>query len=89
MHCEEASCIDACEEGAIFRDSARGAVLVDHSKCTGCGICLDACPYDIPQFYNDKMVKCNLCVHRLRKGKKAACEQTCPAGAIKIILSSK
>ncbi|MBW1914888.1 MAG: 4Fe-4S binding protein [Deltaproteobacteria bacterium] len=89
MHCEDALCIDSCEEEAIYRDEVSGAVLVDQKRCNGCAICLAACPYDIPQFYNNKMVKCDLCIHRLRQGKKAACEQACPARAIKTELPSR
>ena len=44
------------------------AATVDEEKCTGCGICVDACPQeaitvdDIAKIDADKCVDCGVCV---------------------------
>jgi anaerobic dimethyl sulfoxide reductase subunit B len=83
MHCIDAPCIRACPKNAIFRDETIGAVMVDRNKCIGCRFCLWFCPYGAPRFDNEgKMVKCDLCIDRIKEGKKPMCEQTCPACAV-------
>ncbi len=44
-HCESAPCVRVCPTGASYRD-ADGVILVDHEKCIGCQMCVNACPYD-------------------------------------------
>jgi Fe-S-cluster-containing dehydrogenase component len=83
MHCPEAPCIDACPRAAIYRDSETGIVLVDQERCIGCRFCLWVCPYGAPHFDDsEKMVKCDMCIDRLRDEKPAACEAVCVARAI-------
>ena len=44
MHCAEAPCVKACPiEGALYYRED-GLVIVDPVKCTGCRLCVDACP---------------------------------------------
>ena len=44
MHCDDAPCIDSCKyEGALYKRED-GLVIVDPDKCTGCRLCVDACP---------------------------------------------
>lgn len=88
MHCYDAPCIKACPRSAIYKDAETGATLVDDSRCIGCKFCLWVCPYGAPQFYDGKLVLCDLCIHRLAegrpKGRLTACEATCQARAIHI-----
>ena len=43
-----------------------GVVIIDKEKYTGCKICLKQCPYDTPQFGEDKkMYKCDMCVDKI------------------------
>jgi Fe-S-cluster-containing dehydrogenase component len=37
--------VSACKEDAT-RKNAAGIIEIDQEKCTGCGECLAACPYD-------------------------------------------
>ena len=83
MHCQDAPCLQACPETAIYRDEETDVVLVDRERCIGCKFCLWACPYGAPHFDDQgKMVKCDMCVDRLRQGKPTACEAVCVASAI-------
>jgi Fe-S-cluster-containing dehydrogenase component len=88
MHCADAPCIPACPESAIYKDLETGITLVNEDKCKGCKSCLQACPYGAPQFYDDKLNLCDLCIHRLaeqrRGGRRTACEAACPAKLIHV-----
>jgi anaerobic dimethyl sulfoxide reductase subunit B len=83
-HCEDAPCADACPEEAITKRKEDGVVVVEREKCTGCHACLDACPYEIPQFDTDgKMQKCDMCLDRIENGKIPICVATCPTQALR------
>lgn len=43
-HCEDAPCLKACPNKAIFRRHD-GIVLIDQDRCRGTGACVSACPY--------------------------------------------
>ena len=83
MHCEDAACLNVCPSSAIHKDSQTGITLVDKNRCLGCKACLWACPFGVPAYdQHGKLALCDLCVDRLREGKKTACEAACQARAI-------
>ena len=83
MHCEDAPCIKVCPTSAIFKDAQTRITLVDRGSCIGCKLCLWVCPYGVPSFDEEgKLVLCDLCIDRLKEGKKTACEAACQASAI-------
>jgi Fe-S-cluster-containing dehydrogenase component len=83
MHCEDAACLNVCPSSAIYKDPQTGITLVDKKRCLGCKACLWACPFGVPSYDQDgKLELCDLCVDRLREGKKTACEAACQARAI-------
>lgn len=85
MHCADAPCLAVCPTGAIRRDEDTGLVQVDRSRCVGCRSCLRACPFQVPQFTaENKMVKCDGCLDRIRAGRLPVCVQTCPSGALSL-----
>ncbi len=45
LQCEGAPCLTACVTGALYKDAATGAVLLDRERCIGCRACLMACPF--------------------------------------------
>lgn len=71
-------CANICPENAIMADPKSGARLVDLEKCTGCRICLRACPWDMISYDPDsrKATKCHLC-----QG-KPKCVEACPAQSL-------
>lgn len=86
-HCRQPACIPACPAGAITKRDEDGIVVVDSDMClgAGCQLCLEACPYDAPQFgseENAKMQKCDFCVDRWAEGKKPVCVDACPMWAL-------
>ena len=87
-HCHEPACVPACPVSAITKREQDGIVTVDRETCLGkenCNLCLEACPYDAPQFGADgdaKMQKCDLCTDRWAEGKKPICVDSCPTRAI-------
>ena len=87
-HCVEPACVSACPVAAISKQELDGVVVVDREACLGkdnCDMCLQACPYDAPQFgaeENAKMQKCHFCLDRLAENKKPACVDACPMRAM-------
>ncbi len=49
QHCDNPACLPVCPAKAIYK-GPHGEVLVDQSKCIGCGACAMACPYGAPKF---------------------------------------
>ncbi len=87
-HCLEPACVSACPVSAITKREPDGVVVVDGEACLGknnCDMCLQACPYDAPQFgaeENARMQKCHFCLDRLAENKKPACVDACPMRAL-------
>ena len=83
-----------CPVKAITKEEVYGAVVVDSSRCVGCGACRAACPWKVPQYYDalektpmgsekhPRMTKCDMCVDRLKVGLKPACVASCPGRAL-------
>jgi Fe-S-cluster-containing dehydrogenase component len=83
QHCANAPCIKACPEGAIkSRDD--GLVWIDPATCTGCGLCEEACPYDVIYMNGELGIaqKCTGCAHRVDEGSPPRCVEICPHDAI-------
>lgn len=89
-HCSNPACASVCPVEAIVKRPEDGIVTVDREACLGkeqCGLCLEACPYEAPQFgeeANARMQKCDLCQDRLAAGKKPICVLSCPMEAIDV-----
>jgi anaerobic dimethyl sulfoxide reductase subunit B (iron-sulfur subunit) len=85
-HCEVPVCVDACPNGAIYKEEKYGAVLIDPDKCEGSRMCWQACPYGAVAFESDtpgeKAQKCNMCIDKLEQGEKPICVMSCPMRAL-------
>jgi len=85
MHCLDPACATACMLGA-YAKREHGIVTYEPELCIGCRYCEMACPFGVPKFewskLAPKMVKCELCKHRIAEGKGPACCEVCPVGAV-------
>ncbi|HML20885.1 MAG TPA: dimethylsulfoxide reductase subunit B [Aggregatilinea sp.] len=82
-HCEDGICLKVCPTGAMHKRDD-GIVLIDQDKCIGCRYCQWACPYDAPQYVDDKgkMSKCDFCYNYIDEGLPPACVAACPMRAL-------
>jgi Fe-S-cluster-containing dehydrogenase component len=82
-HCEFPPCIDSCPVNAITKRED-GLVILNQDECTGCKTCLNACPYNIIIFNEEKSIaeKCNLCSHRIEEGLEPFCVICCEGQAL-------
>jgi Fe-S-cluster-containing dehydrogenase component len=85
MHCIDPACVSGCPMGALSKGRL-GIVGWNGDMCIGCRYCQMACPYNIPKFewnkVNPKIVKCELCRHRIAVGGIPACVEVCPVHAV-------
>lgn len=83
-HCVHAGCLDACPTGAIIRTEF-GTVVIQDTICNGCGYCVPACPFGVPQLdhHDGGSHKCTLCYDRLLGGLTPACAKACPTESIR------
>jgi Fe-S-cluster-containing dehydrogenase component len=83
MHCESPGCVAVCPTGALSKREEDGLVVVDKEVCIGCQTCASGCPFDVPQYLEMKMDKCDGCL-TLRKedGDQPRCMITCPCKAL-------
>jgi formate dehydrogenase iron-sulfur subunit len=82
-HCQRAGCLEACPTGAIVRTEI-GTVLIQQDVCNGCGYCVPACPFGVPEVGAEDGLahKCTLCYDRSRDGVEPACAKACPTDSI-------
>jgi Fe-S-cluster-containing dehydrogenase component len=84
QHCEEAPCMKPTGQGEVYRRDD-GIVIIDPVKAKGHREIVDACPYRVI-FWNDEKdlpQKCTLCAHMLDAGEKnVRCAESCPTGAL-------
>jgi len=91
MHCTDAGCVKVCPSGALYHHES-GFVTYDKDICTGCGYCIEACPFNVPRSDRNlitgiaKMDKCTFCttpgLDRIAEGLEPACVKTCPPNAL-------
>jgi formate dehydrogenase iron-sulfur subunit len=84
MHCVQPTCASVCPVAALEK-TPEGPVVWHAERCLGCRYCMMACPFEIPKYEwdspNPRVRKCDMCVHRVRRGQETACASVCPTGA--------
>lgn len=87
MHCDDADCIKAAENEAIYKRED-GIVIIDPVRSKGQKALVDSCPYGVI-WWNDELdvpQKCTFCAHLLDDGwTKPRCVQSCPTGALDFV----
>lgn len=76
--CEDPNCMKYCPVHAIVADENTGARVVDTDVCIGCGMCTQACPWNMPRIDSQTgtSTKCISC---------GRCAEQCPNGAIEFV----
>lgn len=83
MQCDNAPCAKAAKNRAVYK-RPDGIVVIDPKKAVGQRQIVDACPYHVIFWNEEKQLpqKCTFCVQRLEEGKIPKCVQVCPSRAL-------
>ena len=87
MHCDNPPCMKVCRFDVKYKRDD-GLLITDPTKCRGCRLCIDECPYGTIYFNKDLNIaqKCTGCAHLLDEGwKETRCSDNCPTLCIKIL----
>ena len=79
-HCTDAGCVAVCPTDALSRKD--GLTLLDRSACSGCGYCVQACPFGVPTMVEGRAAKCDGCADEVAAGGTPWCVATCPSDAL-------
>jgi len=73
-----------CPADAIKRTGDGVVQSARKPRCIACGNCVMACPFGVPELYEDRqlMMKCDMCYDRTTAGKKPMCATVCPSQAL-------
>ena len=84
MHCNQPTCAEVCPADAIKRTGDGVVQSARKPRCIACGNCVVACPFGVPELYEDRkiMMKCDMCYDRTSVGKKPMCATVCPSQAL-------
>jgi Fe-S-cluster-containing dehydrogenase component len=84
MHCEQPTCAEVCPADAIKRTGDGVVQSARRPRCIACGNCVVACPFGVPEVYEDRkiMMKCDMCYDRTSTGKRPMCATVCPSQAL-------
>lgn len=83
--CENPECVRLCSQKA-YRKRHDGIVILDSGKCSGCGVCIHACPFGAPARdpISGVATKCDYCYARLDSGQNPYCVDACPVKALQV-----
>jgi carbon-monoxide dehydrogenase iron sulfur subunit len=75
LQCKNAQCMKVCPSDALYRDE-NGIVKIKHDLCLACKACINACPFGGITYFEDKVIKCELC------NGEPKCVKHCPTSAL-------
>ena len=83
MQCDNAPCVKAAKNRAVHK-RPDGIVIIDPKKAVGQRQIVDACPYHVIFWNEEKQLpqKCTFCIQRLEHGSIPRCVQACPSKAM-------
>lgn len=78
--CQDAPCVAACPNGALVQSLENKSIIVDESKCKGCGWCIQACEYGAITLHpsTKKAIVCDMC------NGDPVCVKWCPESALSL-----
>jgi len=78
--CEKARCVKCCPRNALSQDEDTGILMVDETRCDGCGWCVEVCEFGALTLHIDKKVPiaCDLC------GGDPLCVKFCARNALEL-----
>jgi carbon-monoxide dehydrogenase iron sulfur subunit len=85
--CEDAPCVKICPTKALEKLGAGEPVGLKEDLCIGCKWCVLVCPFGVLNVNREgkAIIKCDLCLERLKKGEEPACVEACPTKALKLL----
>lgn len=86
LHCDIPACVQSCPTEAIAK-RRDGIVVVDGEKCSGCRLCVAACPTGAMSFneIRQEAGKCDFCLDRTAAALEPSCVQHCLGGALRYV----
>ncbi len=81
QQCGNPPCVPACPEEAIKKGRSTESIEVDLEKCTGCGECVESCPFGAITLHpqTGKALICDLCEGN------PLCVRYCPATCLELM----
>lgn len=78
--CDDPPCVEACTEACIHKNETTGEIFIDHENCSGCWVCIEACPYGAIIRHRGlrTALLCDHCPDR----EVPACVEACRTGAL-------
>lgn len=83
-HCEKPECVRVCPVGAMYVYEKDGTIQHNDELCIGCKSCMDACPYEVPMYLEEKKIttKCNACIDTREEDGAPTCVAACGMRAL-------
>lgn len=83
FHCDQPVCAEVCPVEAISKEE-NGLTAINAEECTGCGECVEACPFDaIIMLPEGVAAKCDGCADEIARGWDPTCVRACPMRALR------
>jgi formate dehydrogenase iron-sulfur subunit len=88
-HCGDAACVAVCPVKATYKGPT-GLTHVNVEQCIECGLCVQACPFQVPTLRAGyprsgmrRAFRCVGCESLVNAGQVPACVSTCIGGALR------